>query len=603
MASQARDELARTLGLDPRSPEVVTALDELEARHGSAETHKVRIDTALKAASERARAEAAGRRPRQADKRKGVDTSTTAAVAGLDKPTLPKPEKNTHWENTIGNQSVDALFKFRPETLGDVVAIVRFAERHGKRVRAVGSGHSFSDVALAGKDDIVVDTHGLCDSLDLEADLLKPNPPKMFRVEGGIRLQALLETLDDAGFGIRNMGNYAAQTIVGATATGTHGSGIKFGPLASQIQSLDLVAAGGKVYRIEPADGITDPAKFAARQRALASRPGNIPIELVQDDQWFNAAAIGLGCLGIVYSVTLGVAERYWLKETRICRPWSEVKQDLRAEFARLARGEDPVLFAPRHYELLMNPYPTNGQHTCLVTVREKAPEPKQGLLERPHRKLSSKLLSIIPGAGAGLAALMNRFPHLAPGILDSNLKGQEDDGYTNLSYKIHLTADFGVELLDDLPSFLEGYSASMCYPLDTAVDAIDALLARQGAPAPEHMSGPIKIRFVKPTSILLAMQNAPASARAVCMVEPMMLKGTKLGFENMKWVMDSTLRFGGRPHWGLNYDYLGDGSVLDRLERAYPGLSEWLEIYRITNPKGTFDNPFTDRNRLRLRS
>ena len=602
MSAQARTELARALGLDPNSPKTQDALDRLEAAHGTVDAHNAMIGPALDAAMALALADALGARPPRPNLKKAVNMAVSEGVAGTVH-ALPKPSKNAHWENVIANQKVDALFKFRPETLGDLVAIVQFAERHGKRVRAVGSGHSFSDVALAGKDDIVIDTHGMCDSLDLEAELLKPNPPRIFRVEGGIRLQALLETLDDAGYGIRNMGNYAAQTIVGATATGTHGSGIQFGPLAQQIQSLDLVAAGGKVYRIEPKDGITDPQKFAARQKALANKPGNIPITLVQDDAWYNAAAISLGCLGIVYSVTLGVADQYYLKETRVCKPWSEVKEDLRAEFARLAKGQDPVLFAPRHYELLLNPYKTDGQNTCLVTVREKAPKPDKPLLDRPHRKLSGKLLSMIPGSGAGLAWLMNEFPNLAPGILDSNLRGQEDDGYTNLSYKIHLSADFGIELLDDLPSFLSGYSASMCYPLDTAIDAIDAILARQGAPAPEHMSGPIKIRFVKPTNISIAMQNAPASERAVCMVEPMMLVGTKSGFENMKWVMDSTLRYGGRPHWGLNFDYMGTGSVLDRLKRSYPGLSSWLEVYRTTNPNGTFDNPFTDRNQLRSRS
>src|SRR2546427_3373332 len=48
----------------------------------------------------------------------------------------------------------------------------------------------------------------------------------------------------------------------------THGSGITFGPLPEQIRSLDLVAGGGGVYRIERGDGPTHPAAFAPRYRS-----------------------------------------------------------------------------------------------------------------------------------------------------------------------------------------------------------------------------------------------------------------------------------------------------------------------------------------------
>ena len=49
------------------------------------------------------------------------------------------------------------------------------------------------------------------------------------------------------------------------------------------VRSFVLVAGGGKVYRIEKTNGITDPAKF--------NEPG---IELIQDDNIFYFRAIAV---------------------------------------------------------------------------------------------------------------------------------------------------------------------------------------------------------------------------------------------------------------------------------------------------------------------
>ncbi|HZF49583.1 MAG TPA: FAD-binding protein [Polyangiaceae bacterium] len=615
-ASPSKDLLAKALALDPSQESVQAALTTLEQTFGSTDEHARAMAQLLESRRALARAHVEGARPRSRhDRQKAssdavtpeIERALNAALGSIStlaaSLALPPQDSDTTWENAIGNQRVNAAFKFHPRTLGDVVAVVRFAEAAGRRVRAVGSGHSFSDVALAGSHDVLVDTHSMNDPLDLEEELLKPGHPPLFRVEGGIRLIDLLQTLDVHGLAIQNMGNYAEQTIVGATATGTHGTGLEFGPLAEQIQSIELVASGGKVYRIEPAGGITDPGAFKAREAQLAAAdPAHIPVELVQDDDMYRSAALGLGCLGIIYAVTLQVVPRYWLTETRKARPWAEVREELREELARLSRGEPPQLLAPRHYELLLNPYEIDGQHTCLVTVREMASEPTGPSFLRPHRPLTGKLLSIIPGSGKGLAWLTNQFPALLPGVVDENIRGQEDEGYVNLSYEVLQSADIGIELLDALPDHLTGFSASMAFPLSTAIDAIEHILARKDAPAPQHMTGPIKIRFVKPSRLFLAMQNGEASEAAVCMVEPMLLLGSTGGFENLHWVMSSTLAFGGRPHWGLNFAYMDDAPIIDRLTRPYPALDRFLSVYRTLNPHGTFDNAFTDRNRLRAR-
>src|SRR3989454_3688631 len=86
-------------------------------------------------------------------------------------------------------------------------------------------------------------------------------------------------------------------------------------------RSLDLVAGGGAVYRIERGGGPTDPAAFAQRypQRRL-----------VQDDDWFCATLVGMGGMGVIYAATLAVEQKYLLQEGRRVRNLPGVRGGLR---------------------------------------------------------------------------------------------------------------------------------------------------------------------------------------------------------------------------------------------------------------------------------
>src|ERR1700727_1347243 len=76
------------------------------------------------------------------------------------------------WRNDTGNEGIDPLRQVTPTTLEELCAIVREAERDGCAVRAVGSGHSWSDVALT--DGILIHPTGMNRPLELESDLLRP---------------------------------------------------------------------------------------------------------------------------------------------------------------------------------------------------------------------------------------------------------------------------------------------------------------------------------------------------------------------------------------------------------------------------------------------
>src|SRR5438270_559768 len=82
----------------------------------------------------------------------------------------------------------------------------------------------------------------------------------------------------------------------------------------------EVVGSGGELYRIEPADGITDPAAFAERRPEWT---------LLQDDDAFNASRVAMGCLGVIYSVTLAVQPKFYLREVRTLTTWDEVREKL----------------------------------------------------------------------------------------------------------------------------------------------------------------------------------------------------------------------------------------------------------------------------------
>src|SRR5262249_25904291 len=169
------------------------------------------------------------------------------------------------WHNFSNTQQVAPEYMAEPKSVDDLVLALKLAAQNGRRIRMVGSGHSHSDVAI--DDQVLLTSKGLTSPLTLARARLKdPNAPTLVRVQSGITIRALNQYLDTQNLALENMGGYDAQTIVGAAMTGTHGSGLGYGPIASQIVSMQVVGEGGRVYQVEPTNGITDPNTFPGAQ-------------------------------------------------------------------------------------------------------------------------------------------------------------------------------------------------------------------------------------------------------------------------------------------------------------------------------------------------
>jgi FAD/FMN-containing dehydrogenase len=469
------------------------------------------------------------------------------------------------WRNHTGNQSCQPLQVCEPDDLDELVALVRDAEADGVSVRAVGSGHSWSDVGLTGG--FLVLPRGLAgDAVDVLRDGERP----LVRVRAATRIRELNEQLWDAGYALPNMGGYDGQTVAGVISTSTHGSGLAYGPLPDLVRSLDIVAGGGRRVRLEPLDGPTDPAD--------ADGEG---WELVRDDALFAAALVGMGCMGVIYAVVLEVRAGFRLTETRWITTWSAVRDEL--VDGRVAAGHD-------HYELLVNPYPgRDGEHRVMVTVREEPAVELRPQGDERERPRLNELLSSLPVTHAVIDFALDFDPDGIPGAMDRVLDGLVDDAYTDRSYRV-----LNIGAANDLPAYSSeiGVGLEGTTPRD-AVETIFAVAAKHRRLGKAYATAPFALRFVRRSRAVLSMMHG----RDTMMIELIMQTDTEGGYELLAAYEQALYRFGGRPHWG-QFNVLTER----RIEELYgaSSVAAWRTAAATLDPAGTFCGAFSLRCGLR---
>ena len=470
------------------------------------------------------------------------------------------------WHNHTGNQICHPREIARPRSLEDLVDLVHRAEREGTTIHAVGAGHAWSDVALT--DGLLVEPEHLGGLAELDDGTFGQGAAgrRLVRVLAGTHLRDLNAALDRIGLALPNMGGYDAQTLAGVVSTSTHGSGLRFGPFPDLVRSLDVVASGGEVVRIEPPDGPTDPASFEAVYGGAR--------RLVQDERAFDAAICAMGCLGLVHSLVIEVRERFWLDEVRTLGTWEQLRDTL---------TPDGVLGEGDHYELFLNPYAGgDGRHRVLVTRRADCPPPDRLPPDKTRRHPLTELEASLPVTGFVLRLLARHWPSLIVKRFDDTLAGMVDDGYASLSYKV-----FNIGEANKLPA----YSMELGVALEDgrhleAVDRILEIAAERRAEGVYHTS-PIALRFVAPSRASASMMHD----RATMMVELIMVDGTPHGFDLLAGCEERLADLEVRPHWG-QYNTL----TAERVRALYPRWEDWLSVYGQLNASGVFASPFGSR-------
>ena len=109
----------------------------------------------------------------------------------------------TTWRNWAGNQTAAGVTVVEPRGTEEIVAAVERAAREGRRVKPVGSGHSFTAVARPEGVQLRLDRHADLLRLDADAGLVT--------VQAGMPLHRLNQTLASSGFALTNLGDIHRQ--------------------------------------------------------------------------------------------------------------------------------------------------------------------------------------------------------------------------------------------------------------------------------------------------------------------------------------------------------------------------------------------------------
>ncbi|MDQ0958664.1 FAD-linked oxidoreductase [Streptomyces sp. B4I13] len=200
--------------------------------------------------------------------------------------------KNAVWRNWGGNVVARPAREVTPASVDELAAEVRRAAEDGLKVKAVGSGHSFTSIAAT--DGVLIRPQLLTGIRDVDRENMTVT------VEAGTPLKRLNMALAREGLSLTNMGDIMEQTVSGATSTGTHGTGRESASIAAQIKGLELVTADGSVLTCSEKE---NPDVFAA-------------------------ARIGLGALGIVTAITFAVEPIFLLTAREEPMPFDRVLAD-----------------------------------------------------------------------------------------------------------------------------------------------------------------------------------------------------------------------------------------------------------------------------------
>ena len=490
------------------------------------------------------------------------------------------------WQNTIRKYKVTPVKLFEPESLDDIVSIIREALSNNLRVRAVGSGHSFSDVAV--NREYLVDLYRMnsVKHHDAPAISLEHKNKRLVNCEAGVRIRDLNRRLTKMNLALKNMGGIDKQKLAGVIATGTHGTGKDLEAMQGFVRSILLVAGDGKIYRIENANGITDPAHF-----------NETGVELIQDDDIFYSVLVSFGSMGVIYSLVLEVEELFYLRETKIQTNWEDLKKkwldgSIFTEGDEESKGE-----APRSVSFLINPYSLKNrktgkdEHFCLVMRHYKTVKPTKYILIEATRNLISYVFGNFPITYYYTIFMFNVLPHRAAYLIRSSLKTLRDKKFVHRSHKVLFQG-----LLFIKQRAYDAEFAFNLYDTPKAVSTIDALIAMAKDRKDNfrlYHSSPLGVRFVKASKAYMAVEYQ----RDVAYIDtPFLLRtrGTETMLEKCQEIM---LASGGIPHWGKS-NFILDGKP-EFFSAVYPKLQTWRTVLKKFNPRGTFNNQFMERKGL----
>ncbi|MER5949953.1 D-arabinono-1,4-lactone oxidase [Streptomyces sp. NPDC001904] len=287
------------------------------------------------------------------------------------------------WRNWAGNVVSRPVREVTPASVEELTAAVRRAAEDGLKVKAVGTGHSFT--AAAATDGVLIRPQLLTGIRNIDRD------KGTVTVEAGTPLKRLNMALAREGLSLTNMGDIMEQTVSGATSTGTHGTGRDSASIAAQIKGLELVTAAGELISC-----------------SATERP-----------EVFAAARIGLGALGIVTAITFAVEPVFLLTAREEPMSFDKVLADF-----------DELHAENEHFEFYW--FPHTGNCNTKRNNRSAGPEAPVSAVSSlwEDEILSNGLFQVVNSIGRAVPATI-------PAIAKVSSKALSARTYTDIPYKV----------------------------------------------------------------------------------------------------------------------------------------------------------------------
>src|SRR5699024_6710020 len=266
----------------------------------------------------------------------------------------------TNWSESFISKPEMILY---PKNEEDIHNIIKYCHKNKKKIRVIGAGHSFTPLAVTNNILLSLENFSGIDKIDYEN--------KRVSVWAGTTLLELGKLLYKHGLSMENLGDINVQTIAGAISTGTHGSGINFGNLSTQVTELSIITASGDYLTISE----------------------------TENSHLFNAARLSLGLLGIIIKVEINVISAHQL-----------ISVSKRSTINKSFPNLNELIKTNRHFEFFWFPHTETIQ---MKTLNPATSNPKNNL------KGSSTFNDLIIENGAlSLVSKLSRMqPKLSPFI------------------------------------------------------------------------------------------------------------------------------------------------------------------------------------------
>lgn len=345
--------------------------------------------------------------------------------------------KNGIWKNWSRTAECIPEHIIYPVSIKEICSIVKEAKQHKKTIRVAGAGHSFTD--LVKTDDILISLNRLSGIINIDEET------GIAEVYAGTRLHEIGRELLLRGYAFENLGDINVQSIAGAISTGTHGTGLSFGNISSQVRELTIVDGNGDI----------------------------LVVSETADADLYKASLVSLGLLGVIVKVKLKIVKA----------PIYELRS-VKVQIDKLMEQLDHYINNNLHFEFFMFPYSDFVQ----VKTMNPTTKPPQSLTFYQYKNMILENYLFY-----AISEICRFFPRSCKYFSRLSARGVATSTVVSASQNLFAS-----------PRIVKFAEMEYCIPLEYAKEAISE--ARQIIERKQHIVHfPIECRTVKEDDIWLS--------------------------------------------------------------------------------------------------